>query len=75
MAEDVFLGSWRMLVMVKKRRREDILITPKILEAIRSTNAGFVGFLDLIRTAVLDITVSIAFRPAAFIVSPDSKTH
>jgi hypothetical protein len=31
-----------------------------------------VGDLDLIRTAVLDTTVSIAFSPAAFIVSPDS---
>ena len=47
-------------------------MTPKILEAIRSTSAGFVGFLDLTRTAVLDTTVSIAFKPAAFIVSPDS---
>ena len=49
-------------------------MTPKILEAIRSTSAGFVGFLDLTRTAVLDTTVSIAFKPAAFIVSPDSVT-
>jgi hypothetical protein len=32
----------------------------------------FVGFLDLMRTAVLDTTVSIGFSPAAFIVSPDS---
>lgn len=47
-------------------------MTPSIREAIKSTIAGFVGDLDLIRTAVLDTTVSIAFSPAAFIVSPDS---
>lgn len=49
-----------------------VLMTPRILEAIKSTNAGFVGFFDLMRTAVLDTTVSIAFKPAALIVSPDS---
>ena len=49
-------------------------MTPSIREAIRSTIAGFVGDLDLIRTAVLDTTVSIAVSPAAFIVSPDSAS-
>jgi hypothetical protein len=52
----------------------NVLMTPSIREAIRSTNAGFVGDLDLIRTAVLDTTVSIAFSPAAFMVSPDSTS-
>ena len=50
-------------------------MTPSILEAMRSTKAGLVGLLDLMRTAVLEITVSIAFKPAAFIVSPDSGNH
>jgi hypothetical protein len=50
----------------------DLLITPAILEAIKSTKAGFEGRFDLTSTAVLDTTVSIAFRPAAFMVSPDS---
>jgi hypothetical protein len=49
-----------------------VLMTPKIREAIRLTKSGFVGLLDLMSTAVLDTTVSIAFNPAAFIVSPDS---
>ena len=47
-------------------------ITPRILDAISSTSAGFDGFFDLTRIAVLDTTVSMAFNPAAFIVSPDS---
>jgi hypothetical protein len=47
-------------------------MTPNIRDAIRSTKAGLVGFFDLMRTAVLATTVSIACRPAAFIVSPDS---
>jgi hypothetical protein len=52
----------------------NVLMTPLMRDAMRSTSAGFVGFLDLMRTAVLDTTVSIAFRPAAFIVSPDSAS-
>lgn len=52
----------------------DILITPRIRDARSSTNAGFEGFFDLTRMAVLDTTVSIAIKPAAFMVSPDSKT-
>jgi hypothetical protein len=48
-------------------------MTPLIREAMSSTNAGFDGFLDCTRIAVLDTTVSIAFRPAAFMVSPDSS--
>jgi len=47
-------------------------MTPRILEARRSTKAGFEGSFDLMRTATLDTTVSMAFKPAAFIVSPDS---
>lgn len=47
-------------------------MTPRILAAIKSTNAGFEVRFDLTRTAILDTTVSIAFKPAAFIVSPDS---
>lgn len=50
----------------------DLLMTPAILEAIRSIRAGLELVFDLIRIAVLETTVSIAFRPAAFIVSPDS---
>lgn len=48
-------------------------MTPLILDAMRSISFWFDGCFDLIRTAVLSTTVSIAFRPAAFIVSPDSK--
>ncbi len=50
----------------------DLLITPFIREAIKFTIAGLDGFLDLTRIAVLETTVSIAFKPAALIVSPDS---
>jgi hypothetical protein len=48
-------------------------MTPWILDAISSTSSLFV-FLDLTSTAVLSTTVSIAFSPAAFIVSPDSDS-
>jgi hypothetical protein len=54
------------------RGEYDILITPSIRDAIRSTKAGFVGDFDLTSTAVLDMTVSMAIKPAAFMVSPDS---
>ncbi len=47
-------------------------MTPFILEAIMFTSFWFDGCFDLIRTAVLSTTVSIALRPAAFMVSPDS---
>lgn len=47
-------------------------MTPNMREAIRSTKAGFVGLFDFMRTAVLETTVSMACKPAAFIVSPDS---
>jgi hypothetical protein len=50
-------------------------MTPRILEAMRSTITGFEGCFDLTRIAVLDTTVSIAFNPAAFIVSPDSTDY
>jgi hypothetical protein len=40
---------------------------------MRSTIWGFDGFLDLMRIAVLETTVSMGFNPAAFIVSPDSR--
>ena len=50
-------------------------MTPRIREAIRSTSFWLEGCFDLIKTAVLVTTVSIALRPAAFIVSPDSKTQ
>lgn len=46
-------------------------MTPRILDAISSIRS-LLAFLDLIRIAVLSTTVSMAFRPAAFIVSPDS---
>jgi hypothetical protein len=47
-------------------------IPPTIRDAIRSTIAGLVGDFDLTNTAVLDTTVSMALKPAALIVSPDS---
>jgi len=55
-----------------KGHKADLLMTPRILTAINSTISGLEGDFDLIRTAVLDTTVSIALSPAAFIVSPDS---
>lgn len=48
---------------------------PAILEDIflmRGVRCGCLGVEDLIRTASVDITVAIACRPAARIVSPDS---
>lgn len=53
----------------------DLQITPCILEAIRSTKVLLEGFFDLIRIAFVEMTVSMASRPAAFIVSPDSKAR
>jgi hypothetical protein len=50
----------------------DLLMTPFMRAAMRSTIAGFEGFLDLTSMAVLETTVSMALRPAAFMVSPDS---
>jgi hypothetical protein len=47
-------------------------MTPFMRAAMRSTIAGFEGFLDLTSMAVLETTVSMALRPAAFMVSPDS---
>ena len=47
-------------------------MTPFIREAIMSTSFWSEGCFDLMRMAVLSTTVSMAFRPAAFIVSPDS---
>lgn len=57
--------------MGKKRKEVNALITPCILDAIRSTRE-LVVLRDLTRTAVLSTTVSIALSPAAFMVSPDS---
>lgn len=51
---------------------ERLLMTPVIRLAMTSTSSGLVGDLDLIRTAELCRTVSIAFRPAKTIVWPDS---
>ena len=51
---------------------ENLLMMPRIRDAILSTNLGSDGCFDRIRTAVLSRTVDIAFRPAARIVSPDS---
>jgi hypothetical protein len=50
-------------------------MTPFIRDAMRSTRAGLDGYFDLTNIAVLETTVSIAFNPAAFIVSPDSMLH
>ena len=54
------------------RAKGDLLMTPLMRAAMRSTIAGFEGCLDLTRMAVLETTVSMALRPAAFMVSPDS---
>ena len=48
-------------------------MTPFIRAVIRSTRVEFEGCLDFMSMAVLSTTVSMAFRPAAFIVSPDSR--
>lgn len=56
-------------------RTVDLLITPWILAAIMSTSFWFEGCFDFMSTAVLSTTVSMAFRPAAFIVSPDSACN
>lgn len=47
-------------------------MTPVIREAIKSTSFWLEGRLDFMRTALEVMTVSMAFRPAAFMVSPDS---
>jgi len=73
LAKDVFLGSWAELVREGHQIEGDLLMTPRIREAMRSTICGFEGFFDLMRIAVLDTTVSMGFKPAAFIVSPDSR--
>ena len=58
---------------MERREGRYILMTPRIREAISSTIARLEGFLDRMRMAELSTTVSIAFNPAAFIVSPDSN--
>ena len=55
-----------------KEKGGKVLITPFMREAIMLTSFRFEGCLDLMRMAVLSTTVSMALRPAAFIVSPDS---
>lgn len=52
----------------------NLLITPRTLDAINATSFAFEVFRDFMRTAVLSTTVSMAFRPAALIVSPDSRS-
>lgn len=47
-------------------------MTPAIRLAMTSTSFGLVGDLDLIKTAELCRTVSMALRPAKTIVWPDS---
>lgn len=56
----------------EKEKKKNLLITPRILEAIRSTSLELEGFLERMRTAVLSRTTEMALRPAARIVSPDS---
>ena len=48
-------------------------MTPLIRDAIISTSFWLEGCFDFISVAVLSTTVSMALRPAAFIVSPDSS--
>lgn len=50
------------------------VITPRILDSMVLINCGFEGCLDLIRMAVVSRIVAMGLRPAAFMVSPDSKT-
>lgn len=52
----------------RRRGRGGLLMTPVIRLAMTSTNFGLVGDLDLIRTAELCRTVSMALRPAKTIV-------
>lgn len=59
-------------VRCKKLEGKLLLITPRIRAAIKSTSFGSEGFLDLMRIAVVSMTVEIALRPAARMVSPDS---
>ena len=47
-------------------------MTPLIRAAIKLTSFSCGECLDLISTALLSMTVPMAFKPAAFIVSPDS---
>jgi hypothetical protein len=47
-------------------------MTPAILDWIRSIRLWLVLLFDLMRIAVLETAVSIGFRPAALMVSPDS---
>lgn len=47
-------------------------MTPFILAVIKSTSLGSEGCFDLIKMALDETTVEIAFKPAARIVSPDS---
>ena len=60
-------------LVIGRDESEALLMTPLIRDAIMSTSLWFEGCFDLMRVAVLSTTVSIALRPAAFIVSPDSK--
>ena len=62
------------LVVYGRGYAQDLLMTPLIRDAIMSTSFWFEGCFDLIRVAVLSTTVSMALRPAAFIVSPDSRS-
>ena len=57
---------------IKEKKKENLLMTPRILEAIRSTSLESDGFLERMRTAVLLSTTEMAFSPAARMVSPDS---
>ena len=56
----------------EKGVRGKSLMTPVIRLAMTSTSSGLVGDLDLIRTAELRRTVSMALRPAKTMVWPDS---
>lgn len=72
LAKHIFLcGCPKSISPVWKKEGENILITPRIRDVIKSTSS-LLEFFDLTNTAVLSTTVSIGFRPAAFIVSPDS---
>ena len=51
-----------------------LLMTPLIRDVMSSMSLGSDGCFDRMRTAVLSITVEIGFKPAALIVSPDSRS-
>lgn len=57
------------------KRRVHLLMTPRMREQISSMSSGCEGCFDLISTAEVSRRVAMGFKPAAFIVSPDSGSR